>query len=124
MPGHENIIKLSFAVVLCSWSHFPSTIFGQVIFAQQSREQGDVVRVYTLLVQTDVMVFDKQGNFVNGLRRDNFELKIDGKPRPIDFFELVTAGSVSEESQLAALQKPVLHSIYDLKFTNSIPGSA
>ncbi len=68
----------------------------------RAQDQGEVVRVYTELVQTDVTVFDKQGHFANGLRRDDFELRIDGKPRPIDFFEKVTAGSVSEESQLAA----------------------
>ena len=66
--------------------------------AQQSDE---VVRTYTELVQTDVMVFDKQGKFVNNLTRDNFELRIDGKPRAIQSFELITAGS-DEESQLAA----------------------
>lgn len=79
-----------------------------------SRRQEDVVRVYTELVQTDVMVFDKQGRFVKDLTRDNFELRIDGKPRPIQAFELITAGS-NEESQLAAargattvnLQRPV-----------------
>jgi VWFA-related protein len=66
-----------------------------------ARPADDVVRVYTELVQTDVMVFDKQGKFVNNLTRDNFELRIDGKPRPIEAFELITAGS-DEESQLAA----------------------
>jgi VWFA-related protein len=70
---------------------------------QTSRQdQPEVLRVFTELVQTDVMVFDKGGQFVNGLKRENFELKIDGKPKPIEFFETVTAGSVSEESQLAA----------------------
>jgi VWFA-related protein len=48
------------------------------------------------------MVFDKQGNFVKGLKREDFELRIDGKTKPIEFFEKITAGSVSEESQLAA----------------------
>jgi VWFA-related protein len=47
------------------------------------------------------MVFDKQGHFVNGLNKENFELRIDGKPRPIEAFEMITAGS-NEESQLAA----------------------
>ena len=47
------------------------------------------------------MVFDKQGKFVNGLTKDNFELRIDGKPRTIEAFEQITAGS-NEESQLAA----------------------
>src|SRR6188474_1420923 len=65
------------------------------------RSQDDVVRVYTELVQTDVMVFDRQGKFVNDLKREDFELRIDGKPRPIEAFELITAGS-NEESQLAA----------------------
>src|SRR6185503_16103250 len=65
------------------------------------KSQDDVVRVYTELVQTDVMVFDRQGKFVNDLKREDFELRIDGKPRPIEAFELITAGS-NEESQLAA----------------------
>ena len=47
------------------------------------------------------MVFDKQGHFVKDLTRDNFELRIDGKPRAIEAFELIKAGS-NEESQLAA----------------------
>ena len=61
----------------------------------------DVVRVYTELVQTDVMVFDKTGHFVDGLNKNDFELRIDGKPRQIEAFEKITAGS-DEESQLAA----------------------
>ena len=65
------------------------------------RSPDEVVRVYTELVQTDVMVFDRQGKFVNDLKREDFELRIDGKPRPIEAFELITAGS-NEESQLAA----------------------
>lgn len=65
------------------------------------KSQDDVVRVYTELVQTDVMVFDKSGRFVDGLTKQNFELRIDGKPRPIEGFEIITAGS-DEESQLAA----------------------
>ena len=73
--------------------------------AQTGRSQqdpADVVRVYTELVQTDVSVFDKQGNFVDKLRKEDFELRIDGKVRPIDFFERVTVGSVNEEIQLRA----------------------
>jgi VWFA-related protein len=65
------------------------------------RPSDDVVRVYTELVQTDVMVFDKQGRFVDGLTKENFELRIDGKPRTIEAFEKIAAGS-NEESQLAA----------------------
>lgn len=67
--------------------------------AQQSEE---VLRVDTQLVQTDVMVFDKQGRFVPDLKQEQFELLIDGKPQSISFFELVRAGSINEEAQLAA----------------------
>jgi VWFA-related protein len=48
------------------------------------------------------MVFDKQGSFVDGLKRDQFVLKIDGKPRDISFFERIVAGSRNEEAQIAA----------------------
>jgi len=67
-----------------------------------SPQGPDVVKVNTTLVQTDVMVFDKQGTFVDGLKRDQFVLKVDGKPRDISFFEQVIAGSRNEEAQLAA----------------------
>src|SRR6185295_20216698 len=66
-----------------------------------AKPPDDVVRVYTELVQTDVMVLDRQGRFVDGLTKGNFELRIDGKPRPIEAFEKIAAGS-DEESQLAA----------------------
>ncbi len=65
------------------------------------KPSDEVVRVYTELVQTDVMVLDKQGKFVDGLKKEDFELRIDGKPRTIQAFEKITAGS-DEESQLAA----------------------
>jgi VWFA-related protein len=74
---------------------------GQTTQTPPQKSQDDVVRVYTELVQTDVMVFDKQGHFVDNLNKENFQLFIDGKPRPIEAFEKITAGS-SEESQLAA----------------------
>jgi VWFA-related protein len=67
-------------------------------------QEDDVVRVNTELVQTDIMVFDKQGRFVEGLKPEQFALKIDGKPQPISFFECVTAGkSVERESAKAKL---------------------
>jgi VWFA-related protein len=76
------------------------TVAGFAAFAQQKPD--DVVRVNTTLVQTDFMVFDKQGNFVDGLKRDQFVFKVDGKPREISFFDRLMAGSRSEEAQLAA----------------------
>ncbi len=82
-------------------------LFAPTTNAQQPAERGrqgqpEVLRVYTELVQTDVMVFDQQGKFVTDLKREDFELKIDGKLRPVEFFERVIAGSPNEERQLAA----------------------
>ena len=56
----------------------------------------DVVRVETELVQTDVMVFDKQGKFVEGLGREQFEVHVDGRVVPVAFFERVVAGGAGE----------------------------
>jgi VWFA-related protein len=69
---------------------------------QPQRRSDDVVRVNADLVQTDFMVFDKQGNFVDGLKSDQFVLKVEGKPREITSFDRIAAGSRNEEAQLAA----------------------
>ncbi len=65
-------------------------------------DEEDVVRISSELVQTDVLVFDKSGKFVDGLKPEQFELKVDGKPQPIAFFERIQAGTVNEDAQLAA----------------------
>ena len=80
-------------------------VFGIVAVSQTQKptpEPADVVRVFTELIQTDVMVFDKDGHFKDNLRREDFQLRIDGKLKPIEFFERITAGSANEEAQLAA----------------------
>jgi VWFA-related protein len=64
--------------------------------------EDEVVRVSTELVQTDVMVFDREGRFVEGLTPEQFELKVDGQTQPVAFFERVEAGTVNEDAQLAA----------------------
>ena len=48
-------------------------------------QTDDVVRINTELVQTGVTVVDSRGNFVNGLKREQFELTVDGKPQAISF---------------------------------------
>ncbi|HEX7957643.1 MAG TPA: hypothetical protein VF508_11905, partial [Pyrinomonadaceae bacterium] len=70
--------------------------------AAPEKEDEEVVRISTELVQTDVMVFDGSGKFVDGLRPEQFELRVDGKPRQIAFFDRVRAGTVNEDAQIAA----------------------
>ena len=65
-------------------------------------EQDDVVRISTELVQTDVTVFDKEGRFVSGLKPEQFQLLVDGKPQPIAFFESVVTGGRNETAALKA----------------------
>ena len=70
------------------------------IAQQPAKPQADdIVHVNTELVQTAITVVDKNGHFVDGLDRGQFELTVDGKPRPIAFFERVTAGT-EREAQL------------------------
>jgi VWFA-related protein len=64
---------------------------------QPSQQAEDVLRIDTELVQTDVMVFDRQGRFVDNLQREQFELRVDGKPQTITFFERVASGNRTEE---------------------------
>lgn len=79
-----------------------------IVNAQQppaKTQDDDVLRVSTDLVQTAITVVDKNGKFVDGLDRGQFELTVDGKPRPISFFERITAGS-TREAQLAVRTEP------------------
>ncbi|HEX3559328.1 MAG TPA: VWA domain-containing protein [Pyrinomonadaceae bacterium] len=85
---------------------FPAALACLVICATGARGQGggvpvspqqkpdDVVRVETELVQTDVSVFDKSGKFVDGLKPEQFEIKVDGRAVPVAFFERVVAAGV------------------------------
>jgi VWFA-related protein len=103
MPLQDRIKSrsLSLATVLC----LSICALAQARQQQQSRQppqEEEVVRITSELVQTDVAVFDKRGRFVEDLRPEQFELQVNGKTQPVIFFERVTAGSRSEESQLAA----------------------
>jgi VWFA-related protein len=64
---------------------------------QKTDQAGTPIHVNVGLVQTDVMVFDRHGHFVPDLKKDQFELRVDGKVQPISFFELVSAGSPHDE---------------------------
>jgi len=94
------LIKIASARILICLLALSLNILGQT--GSRPQDQSEVVRVFTDLVQTDVMVFDKQGRFADGLRREDFELRIDGKVKAIEFFERISVGSVNEETQLSA----------------------
>jgi VWFA-related protein len=68
--------------------------------------KDEVLTINTVLVQTDVRVYDRAGHFVDNLRREQFELKVNGRVVPISFFELVVAGGAAEAAQLRAAGSP------------------
>lgn len=49
---------------------------------------GDVIRVETHLISTDVLVLDKQGRAVTELNRESFVISEDGQPQEIGHFSL------------------------------------
>jgi VWFA-related protein len=95
---------LSFTLI-CSSVWTPA--FGQApTQTPPATQQDEVLQISTNLVQTDVIVLDKQGRAVKGLTGDQFELLVDGQPQPISFFESVETGSLKEATQLAAARGP------------------
>jgi VWFA-related protein len=80
---------------------FPILVCGQTKPEQKpaepSGEAQDVIKFETSLVQTDVMVFDKQGHFVEGLKPEQFQLRINKTPREISFFDMVRSGGFSSQ---------------------------
>jgi VWFA-related protein len=92
-------VKRSLLFITCLLL-FPAIVFSQTKPEQQpsppQREPEDVIKFETSLVQTDVMVFDKDGRFVNGLKPEQFQLKINNTAREISFFEAFRSGAVRE----------------------------
>ncbi len=77
---------------------------------EQSQQQtDDVVRIRTDLVQTSVTVIDKRGKPVDNLRAEDFELRIDGKPYPIQFFDRVINGVADESLQTKGTRNSALN---------------
>ncbi len=68
---------LAFVVCVCS-----SDIFAQA-------DSDDKIIVNTDLIQTNVTVVDKNNRLVEGLKKEQFELRVDGKSVPIEFFNQV-----------------------------------
>lgn len=97
---------LSTATCLCACLFlFPAIVFGQTKLEPNGNAQ-DVIKFDTSLVQTDVTVFDKNGRFVDGLRPEQFQLKINNTPREISFFETIRSGGSSSDRQEVTAEQP------------------
>ncbi len=95
------LTRLMFCVAsLCA--AVPPAAFAQGAGQPAQEEAGDVLRISTNLVQTDVTVVDRGGRFVDNLGREQFELKVDGREQPVLFFERAAAGSTAEAARIRA----------------------
>src|SRR5579883_3067796 len=79
--------------------------------AQQNDQQatGEVIKVVSELVLTNVVVRDKNGNFVRGLKPEDFTLLEDNKPQKIASFDFedVEAVQASGPQQTTLMSTPV-----------------
>ena len=102
--SHRLSLPAALVVALVCVSQLTSTLN-----AQQSGESrttpDEVIRINTELIQSPVIVLDKQGNFVPGLTREQFELTINNRAHPVTFFEEIIAGTAVESAKFEALRK-------------------
>jgi VWFA-related protein len=61
-------------------------------------EEGDILRVQTNLVVSDVLVYDQRGLAVKGLSRDDFRVEENGEPQQIEVFSFAGDGSAVSRS--------------------------
>src|SRR5687768_2546898 len=87
--NRPGTILCALAVAACAF--LQSALARQEAGATQTAEE--VLKIESELVQTGVAVFDKEGRFVDGLKKEDFELRVDGRAVPISFFENIVAGS-------------------------------
>jgi VWFA-related protein len=102
MSSYRRLLRLprtlAFASCLCMTAFSLRAQLQKPPTEQKPQDAGQTIRVNVGLIQTDVMVFDRQGHFVPDLKMDQFELRVDGKAQPIEFFELVSAGSAHDRA--------------------------
>lgn len=84
---------------------------------QPPADQPPTFRSTTALVEVDVIVLDRDGNFVPGLKRDDFTILEDGKPQQIQQFYMVTYNTPSGmPSQYADVADYRAHRVFVLVF--------
>jgi len=96
----NSLALLLIALLIISSGNICSTFAQNRAPQTPAQSDDDTVRINTNLVQTDVSVFDRKGNFVGNLQQGDFELKVDGKPQPLSFFERI--GASDSATQTAA----------------------
>ncbi len=98
MNSHQGRLALA----ICCLTFLHATFACHVVAQQQTpRDADEVLRINTELVQTTVTVLDRDGKVVDGLRPEQFELRVNGQVQPVSLFESIVTGSSSESRQLS-----------------------
>jgi Ca-activated chloride channel homolog len=91
-------VKPSLAAILLALSVTTGLATSRV-FAQNPQEQArpqvptspEPLQAKTEMVKLDISVLDDDGNFVDGLTQNDFQVREDGEERPVEFFAPVSA---------------------------------
>jgi VWFA-related protein len=90
-------------VSLCFGSAFPQT---QQPGKPQQKEDEEVVTVRSHLVNVDVTVKDKKGNFVNDLKAEDFEVFENGVRQQVEFFNPPLSGAATATTSGGEASRP------------------
>ncbi len=95
-----KIIFLSLAIF------FASTLaFSQTPSATPPKNDDDVVKISTTLIQLDVIVTDKKGNQVTDLKPEDFKIYENGKQQDISNFSYIFRAVMPQIQQPVILWK-------------------
>ena len=100
------------------WTVVTSWILAAIVpLATAAAQQQDLPAVFSdaidvRVVNIEVVVTDRNGNRVHGLKASDFELLVDGEPTPIVYFTEIEEGQAGEaEGDVAAVPnlEPDMH---------------
>jgi VWFA-related protein len=102
------VLIFSLFVPLAAQTQTPAPTPAQTPAQQQGqKDEDDVVRITTNLVQIDAVVTDKKGRLVTDLRPEEMEIYEDGRPQKITNFSFVSTESATEQPVAAKPAAPV-----------------
>src|SRR5712691_2335174 len=79
------------------WLFFQAALLGAAISQAQMAPTVETIEVN--VVEVDVVVIDAQGKPVRGLTRDDFELTVGRRKRPISNFYAIDRGTIEATKQ-------------------------
>jgi Ca-activated chloride channel family protein len=74
----EILLAILIAIVAPSAATF--------VVAQEASADPETIRVETVLVNVPLIVSDRDGRFIGGLKKSDFMLRVDGQDQPIEYF--------------------------------------